>query len=194
MIMAWNEAELVWFLIYTCLVHQLPRPTAEAIIKRQPTGNSQRDLILTIAAQVLKEHPGILAFLNSARTETDNLAIERNDIIHGDYNYAIERPDLSVTIGSGGYRTKHRNLFAGKALRVELPLLIADIERLTKQLMNARHHLIWSIVPEGQRPYPPARTMPVEIRARILQTHPELEPPKTPLKWTPIRSTARQRN
>jgi hypothetical protein len=194
MIMAWNEAESVWFLIYTCLVHQLPRPTAEAIIKRQPTGNSQRDLILTIAAQALKQYPEILTFLNSARLETDNLAIERNDIIHGDYSYAFERPDLGVRIGPGGYRTKYRNLFAGKALETELPLLIADIERLIKQLDQARHHLIWAIAPENQRPHGLSKTMPAEIRASILQTHPELEPSKTPLKWTPIRPTARQRN
>lgn len=201
MVMAWNEAELVWFLIYTCLVHQLPRPTAEAIIKRQPTGNAQRDLILTVAAVALEKCPEILAFLNRARTETNNLAIERNDIIHGDYNYRIEGPPVaippgavSVAIGPGSYRTKYQNLFAGKALATELPALIADIERLTAQLDQARHHLIWEFLPKEQRPYGLPNTMPAEIHARILQTHPELKPPSSPLKWLPIRPTARQRS
>src|SRR5215218_6595778 len=116
LVMTWNEAELVWFLIYTGLVHQLPRSTAEAIFKRQATGNAQRDLIIAIAENVLhqtekaeKVEPdpktALLEYLRTAKKETNNLALERNDLIHGDYHYSIEEPfvtpphEFGVSVG-----------------------------------------------------------------------------------------------
>jgi hypothetical protein len=200
MVMTWNEAELVWFLIYTCLVHQLPRITAEAIFKRQTTGNAQRDLIIFIADTILQDHLDILEFLRTARTETNNLALERNDLVHGDYHYSIEEPfvtpphEFGVAVGSGGDRTKYKNIFAGKKLDIELPPFIEDIRRLVTQLDQARHHLLWRIVPPPQRPQRLPESMPADLRAGLLRVRPELNPPETALIWKPIRPTARQRN
>jgi hypothetical protein len=199
MIMAWNSAETIWFLIYTCLVHELPRPVAEAIFKRNQTGNSQRDLILTIASVALSNHKDILSFLNSAKTETNNLAVERNDIVHGNYTYAHENiaaalsnpQDFILRMAPGGDKNKRPNLFSGKHLDQELPPFIADIEQLITQLMEARHHILWNYLPPGPHALPLPESMPEDMRARLLLSHPELEPPKTPLIWRPIRPIAR---
>jgi hypothetical protein len=207
MVMAWNRLELTWFLIYTCLVYQLPRETAEAIFKRHTTGNGQRELIMTIARVALRPHPEILTFLESASKETNNIATERNDIIHGDYIFSWQdvfaflseyrTPNVNLArleIGPGGERTKFRNIFAGeKDLDSALANLTADIESIDKQLDEARHHLVWTFLPPALRPQPLPDTMPADMRATLLQGHPEREPPKTTLKWTPVRPAARQR-
>jgi hypothetical protein len=198
MVMTWNEAELVWYLIYTCMVHQLPREVADTIIKRH-LSNSQRDLTLALAEVVLREHPDIFTFLEKAKTETNNLALERNDIIHGDYRYSIDEPfvtpphEFRVALRPGDDRNKKRNIFAGKNLDEELPPLIADIERLVTQLDQARHHLLWRIIPPAQRPQPLPESMPDDLRVGLLQSHPELKPPSSELTWRSIRPTARPR-
>ena len=72
--MTWNEVEDLWFLIYTGLVHQLPRPVAEAIFKRHSTGKAQRDLIMAIAAVVFTDdHTGMLQFLREGSKDTNEL-------------------------------------------------------------------------------------------------------------------------
>jgi len=194
MVVAWNEAETVWYLIYTGLVYQLPRPIADAIFKRHQTGNSQRELILAVAAIALKDHPDILGFLERAKVETNNIAQERNDIVHGDYHLEIEEPfssppdQFGIGMSPGGGKRKHTNLFAGKKLEYVLPPLIADIMKLTAQLDEVRHHLIWRFLPNKPEPLP--ESMPAALRETLLQSHPELAPPRRELKWNPIRPTA----
>lgn len=195
--MKWNEAELVWFLIYTGLVYQLPRDVAEAIFKRHATGNGQRELILSVARVALKGHPEILQFLDSARKETNNLAIERNDIIHGDYMHAAEDfrtpPELlEVRIAPGGSHTRRKNVFAGEVLDSAIPPLIDDIQKLINQLDHARRHLIWRFLPEAFHPQRLPESMPNDLKTGLLAAHPELAPPQSPLIWTPIRPIARQ--
>jgi hypothetical protein len=181
MVMEWNAVEVGWFLVYTILVHQLPRPIAEAIFKRNTTGNGQRDLIISVATAALAEekYANLLKFLVSAKNETNNLAIERNDIIHGDYHYSVrvldteaeveaEDESSTVQVGRGDDKARRANLFAGMDLEDALPPLIQDIHQLGNQLSTVRHHLIWSYLPADKRSQPVDPKLPpgAEIPAR----------------------------
>ncbi len=187
--MAWNEVETLWFLIYTGLVYQLPRPVAEAIFKRQATGHAQRQLIMAIAAAVFKDDTtGMLEFLKEGSKDTNELANERNDLIHGDYHYGADEHGLGLYVAPGGDRSKGTNRFAGPEMHDALMPLIGDIERVSKQLEVARHHLIWNF-PEGPPPPLPA-SMPDDVRQMWLRAFPELQKPTIPLIWQRVRPTA----
>jgi hypothetical protein len=205
MVKAWNEAELVWFLIYTCLLHEVPRPVAEAIFKLNRMGAGQRDLIMAIAEVVLAppEHRPILDCLTQARRETGHLAAERNAIVHGDYHYTLEDevdfaaladPNLKWSIGlsSSTDWKKGANVFAGTNLDKELPTLLADIEQLVRQLDDIRHHLLWSYIPDEKRGPRLSENLPMHVRNMMLASQPELEPPTSALVWKPIRPIPRK--
>jgi hypothetical protein len=199
MCLEWNEAEVSWFLIYTILVHELPRPVAEAIFKRNTTGNGQRDLIIAIASVVLSnpQHTYILDYLVSAKNETNNLALERNDIVHGDYHYIVDTLDqpvgrgIGVRLGPGDDKARRANIFAGKDLEADLPELIRDISALGDQLNLARQHLLWSFLPADKRPHGIPESTPLDVRRMLLAASPSRAPPERPLIWSPIRPTAR---
>jgi hypothetical protein len=197
MCLEWNEVEVGWFLIYTILVHHLPRSVAEAIFKRNTTGYGQRDLIIAIADVALADskYASILRYLNAAKNETNNLALERNDIVHGDYHYVVDldlQPDEAtvVQLGPGNDKARRANIFAGKDLETNLPPLIADIARLRRQIKEAGHHLIWSYLPADKRSEP-IDQLPPDMQQWLLATRPELTPPATALIWSPIRPIAR---
>jgi hypothetical protein len=195
----WNEAELVWFLIYIALTYQLPRPIAQAIFKRQTTGIAQRDLIASIAEAALDDerHKQALAYLNTAKTETNNLALERNAIVHGDYRLdfpkvfdanAEWRPILRVLPGDN--RTRRSNVFSNQDLERVLPPLIQDIYALVRQLNDLRKYLICHFLPADH----PSRWPASAALAGIPQEFLEPNAPVLPLIWAPIRPTARQQN
>jgi hypothetical protein len=203
MVMAWNEAEQVWFLIYTCLVYQLPRTTIEAIFKKNTTGSSQRDLVMAVAETALaaEEFGDILNFIRQAKKETNNLAMERNDIVHGDYHLSLETAPLtfsamatatfSVTLSSGSDWRKRPNIFAGKNLDEELPPLINDIKALVSQLDQIRQHLLWRYIPDSLRRPTISPNIPAEVRAAMIARDPTLTAPTGPLVWSPIRPNPR---
>lgn len=142
---------------------------------------------MSIAEVVFKEdQTGILNFLKDGNKDTNDLAEERNDLIHGDYQYGVDDGGaLGLYVSPGGDRAKRRNRFAGPELRHALTALIGDIEKVSKQLEIARHHLIWRN--HGGPPFQLPESVPADVRQSLLRGYPELEKPLENLKWSRVR-------
>jgi len=201
MVVAWNETELVWFLIFTLLVHHLPRAVAEAIFKRSGTGGAQRELIEGVASESLAaaEFTLLLTAIKLAIADTNALAGERNAIVHADYAHVLHgdvnlaqlsdpNTEFSIAISSGAaWRKKMANIFAGKTLETELPKLLKDIQQLISQLDQIRHHLYWRYLPERLRGPPVPAIMDANVRRIIMASDPLSVPPNYDLVWQRLR-------
>lgn len=155
----WNEIELLWYLIYTCLVHELPRDKAKAIYWMFQTFANQRALVMSLADSCFrpkhnKPHP-LRRQLGQLHAVTEELAGKRNAIVHG--NYALEFPDgeppiqgmrLRITPGSG----KIPNRFASKDLQAEALQLVNANCILERDLENYRRRLLAEFLPADKRP------------------------------------------
>lgn len=82
---SWNEIETVWYLIYTCLVHELPRNKADAIYWTFQTFASQRGFIIGLAEPCFpnpkgdKPHP-LRKQLGQINSKTEKLA-DRKSVV-----------------------------------------------------------------------------------------------------------------
>ena len=85
----WNEIEVLWYLIYTCLVHELPRKKIDTIFKQFETAASQRNLIAALGDVIFLETPPFKRRISDLITKSEGLARERNHVVHGYYMVAM---------------------------------------------------------------------------------------------------------
>jgi hypothetical protein len=124
-----NNVEMLWYLIFTGLIHQTPRTAADAIFNQHKTGGGQRELIRAVATAVLPKNPdgtdGVLfERLVKLRGKTNEIAGRRNPVMHS----MIYVADFIVPPRISAAGTSKRSALADKEIESELTTLLADIE------------------------------------------------------------------
>lgn len=162
---AWNEIEIVWYLIYTCMLHEAPREKIDLIYRQFVTGRAQRQFVIALADVAFKadHHQIYRTAMGKLFARTGELSGLRNALIHGDYTEVIEGDGThTLRIAPGGDMAK-RNKLGGKPLEAEMVALLASITDLVCDLDRLRIVL-------GRR-YPPrekrAPRLPREIREAL---------------------------
>ena len=77
-----SSIETIWYLIFTTLIHQIPRPAVDAIFHQIRTGHQQRQMIVAVAdATLSKDSPALLSIKELA-VKTRIVAERRNNALH----------------------------------------------------------------------------------------------------------------
>jgi hypothetical protein len=131
----WNSIEDLWYLLYTCVTHELPREKADAIYRQLPTGNAHRKMILAVGEITFVELPVYIQELRDLISETNSAATLRNEMTHGGYGYSIEDGKLGLYIRSTGVGKKNRSLTGAN------DVLIDELSKLNTRLENLEARL-----------------------------------------------------
>jgi hypothetical protein len=130
-----------WYLIFTCLLHQLPRPAIDAIFSQARSGYQQRALILAVAGSIFAAGDPLLTSVIDLAARTSKAAERRNAAIHSVIhvaNYAIP-----PRIAAGGI--SKRSPLADKDIAKELADLYRTISDLVLDVEELRLSAIrWS--------------------------------------------------
>lgn len=156
----WNDIESLWYLIYTCLVHELPRDKANDVYWSHLTFAHQRALILSLAGSCfpdVRSRPHVLRKqIGQLNARTEELAGKRNAIIHADYRYEIAdetRPMQTIDVRiAPGARQRKPNRFASTDLPAEALLLVNENCVHERELENYRRRLFREFLPADKRP------------------------------------------
>ena len=169
----WNEVDLVWYLIYTGLLHGTPRDTVDKIYQHFVTGSAKREFTLGLADHIFAKHPDIRQSMGWLNGITGELSGLRNAIVHADY-FLHASPDIGVRIGKSEDWNRRPNQFAkydGKQLPGEIEAVINRIDAHIRQLDDFRLYLVQNFIPMKHGPYPwPEERLagvPDELRSRL---------------------------
>lgn len=164
----WNEVESLWYLIYTCLLHEAPRDKIDVIFRQFLTGRAQRQFIMALAdvtfeAESQKRYRTALGKLFA---RTNDLSTERNALIHGSYQQVIEDGGIhTIRIAPGGDMSR-RNKLGGKPLEAQLLTLLPKISAVVADLDRLRIILGRRFLPPGKR-VPPSPKSLVEALKKL---------------------------
>jgi hypothetical protein len=189
----WNQAETLWYLIFTLLMADTARDKVDVIYAQFQTGARQRQLILAVSSKALNFDP---AKLKSDPTElkrkclrdrigqlnatTNDLASKRNAVIHTAFEIAewIIPPRI-VALG-----THKRSRLADTDVMITLASLIRDTSLLVLDLADFRDDLIDEFVapkysadlPRQQLGLPSLKVLRQREREKLLQQAVALPP------------------
>lgn len=167
---SWNEIELLWYLIFTCILHEPSRDKIDAIFRQLQTGAIQRQFIAALT-ETLPEKSPFRKRIGQLIARSHDLSGDRNAFIHGDYVLRIIEGQTGLAIAPGGDRSRKPNKMAGKKIEDELVATIDKIHKLSDDLDEFRLILIQEFLPKGKRgrPYRPEilAAMPKHIRDRL---------------------------
>ncbi|MCF8469330.1 MAG: hypothetical protein K9G30_00950 [Parvibaculum sp.] len=148
--MNWNEIDQIWYLIFTCLMHETPRDKTDAIFSQFLTAKAQRELILTVAAHALKKHPRYKTRIGQLAAKTNDLSGIRNAIVHGAYRFDPLNGPPYVRISPKTVASKKANRLAGKDLEREITAHIVDVQSFIADLDEFRMELIEKYIPKSK--------------------------------------------
>jgi len=77
-----SEIEMLWYLVFTCLLGNTSRAAVDAIFNNLRSGAQQRQMILDVATAVLDNKSGFYQSIKKLAEETKMLAGRRNDAVH----------------------------------------------------------------------------------------------------------------
>jgi hypothetical protein len=77
-----SSIEQLWYLIFTALLHDTPRPAVDAIFNQHRIGAAQRQLILDVANAVLPGDSKLRLSITQLCGRTANLSVRRNAVVH----------------------------------------------------------------------------------------------------------------
>lgn len=77
-----SEIELLWYLIFTCLLGSTPRTAVDAIFNNLKTGAQQRQMMLDVATAILDNKSDLYKSIKERVEQTKILAGRRNDAVH----------------------------------------------------------------------------------------------------------------
>lgn len=152
----WNDIEQNWYLIYTILVHELPRNKADVMYRQFRTSAAQREFIQHIAGVAFDAETDLLKAIGKLKTRTDEIAGMRRDVAHADFGYEVddmEHPMQSVDLRvAPGSRSLKPNRYAGKKLSNELVSVINAMRVHERELEDFRRRLLREHLPPEKRP------------------------------------------
>lgn len=156
---SWNDIELSWYLIYTCLAHEAPREKLDAVFQQFQTGASQRKMIADLADKTFDAKSPFRTRIGQLIAVSHDLSGERNAFVHGEYTIRTieERAGISLSIAPGGNHKKKPNKMAGKDIEREMKECIERMNQHADQLSEFRDILVQEFLPKEKRirPYPP---------------------------------------
>jgi hypothetical protein len=148
--LSWNEVDLLWYLILTCLMEKTPREQVDAIFHIFPTGAAQRGLVMTIAGTLPEKDP-LRVRLGKLYAKTNDAAGNRNAAIHAlvtefpnivVVGTSIQVTGVDVRVSPGSHpNPEKKNRLAGKSAEKELAKTITEIEALIQKLEALRNEL-----------------------------------------------------
>src|SRR5215208_5152306 len=151
----WSAVETLWYLIFTGLVGETPRPKVDAIFFQFETGAAQRKMIMAVADATYppdphnRPHP-LRRRLGQLHDQTLGAAGRRNAAVHAELveAYADHTMQERVIRVAGGSNPQKRNRLAGVEVLPELQRTVQEIEQLTSSLED----FLDTIVPKREIP------------------------------------------
>ena len=140
-----SSIETIWYLIFTTLIHQIPRPAVDAIFHQIRTGHQQRQMIVAVAdATLSKDSPALLSIKELA-VKTRIVAERRNNALHSAV-YITEAgiPPRIVAMG-----VSKRSPLADKNIAEEIADLYRTAAHLALDMHALRFQMINSVDPKS---------------------------------------------
>src|SRR5690606_20441360 len=92
----WNRVELLWYLIYTGLLHESPRTKVDRVYQYFITGAAKREFTLHLAEVALPDEQ--LEWAKRLADRTGELAGLRNAVVHADYRFDVLNGPVGLKI------------------------------------------------------------------------------------------------
>ena len=156
----WNSIETLWYLIFSCLLHESPRGKVDQIFKQFSSGSSQRQMILALADEAFQGDSELKKELKKLRDTTNQLSALRNDITHGVYYFDHLNGAPGLRIAPMGSMNRRINKLSevGTELVNELKSVFDRLDVHEKELDDFRLILAEEYLPEREKNRPlPAR-------------------------------------
>ena len=156
----WTEVELLWELIFTCALHEAPRPSIDVILQQFRSGAAQRQMIMAVAKRAFATSSYEDTQVGKLFAETNDVRSMRNALVHGWYviDPLNSRIGLRIAPGSG----EQPNRYAKDQLEDILPEVLKRVETLAQHLDDFRLHLARNWLPPHKRT--PDLSLPPEIQ------------------------------
>ena len=170
---SWNEVESLWYLIYTCLLHEAPRKKVDQIYKQFQPGSAQRQFVMALADVAFSSEPEFRKETGKLNAETNKIASLRNNVIHGLYWFDPLNGPAGLRVAPMGSMRRKPNPLAKvrKELERELTSIFERIDSLSKRPDDFRLILSQEYLPEEKRTRPLSAkvldAMPPEIRESL---------------------------
>jgi hypothetical protein len=129
----WNRVEVQWYLYFTCLLPGTERAQVDAIYRSIETGSRKRTLIVSVASQNYSAESDELVRVKALVSRTNDAAVIRNALVHGDYQLAEDGEVLGLRIARGGDHSK-ANKLGFVSLEKELPVFIETLKALISEV------------------------------------------------------------
>src|SRR5215468_6416872 len=133
---AWNDVESLWELIFTCALHEAPRPKIDIILQQFQSSAAQQKMIKAVCDSAFDADSYEQKETERLYDETNVVRQLRNAIAHAWYRIDPLNSKIGLRIAPGS-RAKPNRL-ASKQLGEALPEVLARTERLAQQLNDFR--------------------------------------------------------
>jgi hypothetical protein len=179
----WSEIELLWELVFTCILHEAPRAKIDIILRQFQIGAAQRQMIMAVADVAF-------AVRSYERTEVGVLYAMTNDVrgwrnaaIHGWYVFDPLNSRIGLRVAPG--TRSQPNRLAKEQLDEALPGVLKRIRELSTRLNAFRMHLAQQWLPPDKRV--PDLSMPPEMQKALERELPALTRQLRAAKgWPPL--------
>jgi hypothetical protein len=135
-----SEVEMLWYLIFTCLLGNTPRAAVDAIFNNLKSGAQQRQLILDVAATVLDQKSELLASIKRHVEQTKILAGRRNEAVHSIiYIFAAAIPPHIAAGGSSKPSRLNGEQLGPEIAEIYRAILFHQLDMQDLRLQAIRH-------------------------------------------------------
>jgi hypothetical protein len=140
-----SSIETIWYLIFTALIHQTPRPAADAIFHQIKTGYQQRQMIVAVANATLPKDSEALLSIRELAIRTRTVAERRNAVLHS----AIYIMEAAIPPHIAAMGISKRSPLADKDIAQEIADLYRTVAHLELDMHALRFRMIKSIDPKS---------------------------------------------
>jgi hypothetical protein len=166
----WNDVESLWELIFTCVLHEAPRPKIDVILQQFQSSAAQQRMIKAVCDLAFEKDSYEHKEAERLYDETSEVRKLRNAVAHAWYVFDPLNSKIGLRIAPGS-RAKPNRL-ASEQLGDALPEVLARTEQLGRKLNEFRLHLAGSWLPPEKRSRRPS--LPPEANEALTRTLPDL--------------------
>lgn len=161
---AWNDVDLLWELIFTCILHEPPRATTDVLLQQFYTSATKRRMIMAVANVTFTKGSFERSEIEALSALTSDLGNKRNAASHGWYILDPLNSRLGLRIAPGANPSKPNQL-AKEPLDEVLPRLLTQLDALCERLNKFRLHLAHNWLPPERRM--PTSPIPTEMLEKV---------------------------